>query len=250
METDTIQWPDGAGYSGGRKAETRRVIKPQPTIFNGVWSYARLGRVRPQPLGLVEWAEGEEPPQELLAYCPYGRAGDRLWVREAWRIVGWWDGEPYYLEYKDGTRLEEPGDSAEYDEDRYAKLCQQCTDDCLAAGLQTDEQGLIHIPEGQPVPTRWRSARFMPRWASRITLENTGVRVERVQDITEEGAIAEGMTRNLRSALGYSASVSEEEFNLSQARDTFRLYWDSLNGKRYPWGSNPWVQVVQFAPRT
>jgi hypothetical protein len=80
---------------------------------------------------------------------------------------------------------------------------------------------------------RWRSPFFMPRWVSRILLEITELRAERLQEITEEDAIAEGCP-------------SREETGFDTARYRFHILWDSLNAKRYPWALNPWVWVFAF----
>jgi len=87
---------------------------------------------------------------------------------------------------------------------------------------------------------KWRSPLFMPRWASRITLEITGIRVERLQEITEEDAIAEGMLPEgtLLPNLIHSADNPIEQF---------AQLWDSLNAKRgYSWESNCWVWCISF----
>jgi len=82
---------------------------------------------------------------------------------------------------------------------------------------------------------KWRPSIFMPRWASRITLEITAVRVERLKDITIEDAQAEGVT-----PLGV-------EGDGRRWRAAFRELWDSLNAKRgHGWGANPWVWVISF----
>jgi len=79
---------------------------------------------------------------------------------------------------------------------------------------------------------------FMPRWASRITLEITGIRVERLQEITEEDAIAEGIIETSHALPGGKLTAYGE----------YMLLWDALNAKRgYPWESNPWVWVIEFA---
>ncbi len=93
----------------------------------------------------------------------------------------------------------------------------------------------------------WKPSIFMPRWASRITLEITNIRVERLQEITQDDAFKECMTRELAIQLGLSVSPSEEEFNLTQARRIFIELWNSINAKRgYSWESNPWVWVIEF----
>lgn len=102
---------------------------------------------------------------------------------------------------------------------------------CLVYRADSPQSQATGVHAISDAPTlKWRSARFMPRQASRITLRVTDVRVERVQDISEADAIAEGVTA---PAWG--------------ARDAFRGLWDSLNAKRgYGWDVNPWVSVTTF----
>jgi hypothetical protein len=78
---------------------------------------------------------------------------------------------------------------------------------------------------------KWRPSIFMPRWASRITLEITRVRVERLQDITEKDAISEG--------------VLSSDYDKTY-RYAFSVLWDSINGPKYPWSDNPWVWVIDL----
>ena len=99
------------------------------------------------------------------------------------------------------------------------------------------------------VSTNWRTPIFMPRWASRIPLEITNVRVERLQEIGEADAIAEGV-RELRDGSGTYAG-REGPRNLvtpwETAKEAFADGWDSINAKRgYPWSSNVWVWVIEF----
>ena len=84
----------------------------------------------------------------------------------------------------------------------------------------------------------WKPSIFMPRALSRITLEITGVRVERVQDISEDDAWAEGVEPPMLHP--------DDPGNLDVARATFAALWDSINAARAPWESNPWVWVVEF----
>ena len=85
-------------------------------------------------------------------------------------------------------------------------------------------------------PPKWRPSIYMPRWASRITLEVTSVRVERLQAITEEGAKAEGMGSVLEGTA------------CPRYLQAFEKLWESINGNRpgCDWASSPWVWVVQF----
>lgn len=86
---------------------------------------------------------------------------------------------------------------------------------------------------------KWRPSIFMPRWASRLTLEVTEVRVERVQDISEDDILAEGIQNPIGDLPGFVSPV--------YYRECFERLWDSINAKRgHPWESNPWVWVVEF----
>lgn len=137
--------------------------------------------------------------------CPYGQVGDRPWVRETWcpltHTIG--QNKALILYKSDGQREWVKCSEEEWDKAYYINKAR---------------------------PDTWRSSLFMPRWASRITLEITEVRVERLQEITVEDAEAEG------TAINYRAPLME-----------FRRLWDSLNAKRgYGWDKNPWVWVIEF----
>lgn len=110
---------------------------------------------------------------------------------------------------------------------------------------RADDGAELHATE------RWRSPIYMPRWASRITLRVTAVRVERLQAITEADAHAEGVAAevdaldslaHLRGADACRAVPSRP----GSARDAYRCAWDMINGKTAPWTRNPWVFVIEF----
>jgi len=87
---------------------------------------------------------------------------------------------------------------------------------------------------------KWKPSIFMPRWASRITLEISNVRVERLQEISGKDAVKEGCAQNICEAEllhfgGYK-----------KAQQEFEALWNSINRKKYPWASNPWVWVIEF----
>jgi hypothetical protein len=181
----------------GRKTMTRRVVKPQP-----LEGYIRHAWYSP---GVMGWTPDPDPAALWQTVrSPYGKAGDRLWVKEAWRVGKGYDDAP-------GSAFTSPTVWYEADGD-----------------LPLARVG------------RYRHARFMPRWASRITLEVTGVRVERLQDISEEDARAEGAPCELAvlDSVRLGARASH--------RAGFTRLWDSINGAG-SWDTNPWVWVVEFS---
>lgn len=135
---------------------------------------------------------------------PYAEIGDRLWVRETWQRCL----ECGLTNWREGANSN-------------GTICQHCD-----ASLG-----------------KWKPSIHMPRQRSRITLEVTGVRVQRVQDITHDDAVAEGVrTGNWRKNEG-----KKRHPLWSCAFNRFVILWDSINAKRgYSWESNPWVWVVEF----
>ncbi len=187
----------------GSKTQTRRVIKPQPkgASYGHEQDYSRF-----------IW-EGQGYP--LVLPCPYGRPGDRLWAREAFAI-----------------EARDPGE--------YSTLVWRA--DREAA--HTDQTQLMRphyfLESSWEPDDRWRPSIHMPRWASRITLEVTDVRVERVQDISDLDVLAEGVRDN--------GSYDRSGLTKGAGDRVFRPLWDSINAKRgFGWNTNPWVWVVEFA---
>lgn len=189
----------------GRKTQTRRVIKPQPEYAQRDGRLLRLEEINPDL-----WPTATA---RLLPSCPYGAKGHRLWVRETWAVRSLPSG--LWVEYKaDGDNIPLPGPD-EHD--------------------IRDEGGKVDLARYATPADHWRPSIHMPRWASRIDIEITGVRVERVQDISEEDAIAEGIPPWDRDPNGVVPRIG------------FASLWDSINGERgYGWDANPWVWVVEF----
>ena len=147
--------------------------------------------------------------------CTLGQAGDRLWVRETWQ---------HYQ--NSGQRA---ADFSEHQ--RFAANC----------FYRADESN----PRTKPLSGKWRPSLLMPRWACRLVLPLVSVRVERVQDITEEDAKAEGVERisagpGWECWMGYGPSSS-----CKTARDSFRSLWISIYGQD-SWDANPWVWVAEW----
>ncbi len=168
----------------GRKTQTRRIIKPQPEKDPDGTKYNKSGYWCAIP------GVGAMTPLHYLKHlCPYGKVGDRLWVRETFND---WK-NPYYRTPK-----------------------YKATDENYAGA-------------------KWKSSRFMPKKFARIWLEITGIREERVQDISDKDCVAEGIE--------HCTDLSKME------SDHFRfiVLWDSINAKRgFGWNKNNWVRVIEF----
>lgn len=159
----------------------------------------------------------------LLRHCPYGQIGDRLWVKETW--TGTWAqiGNDVHLAYAaDGS-----------------EGCRGAPDSYV-------------LPKAAARPGFWVTPLFMPRWASRITLEITDMRAQRLQDITEEDAKAEGAAEicdlcgNSPEAEAHWACETDDDPEISH-RAGFRRLWDTINGQRgHGWEVNDWVWVPTF----
>ena len=214
----------------GRKTQTRRVLKPLPrrTIF-----------FDPKTAVLDQF---QEPP-----YAP----GDRLWVREAWRIGAWHGGNATVaVDYCNGPRKEWLDV-----EDGYMlhRLIDQSRADAVKAGMPLRDSCYEYSWSPGRSPCRWRSPIHMPRRASRLTLLVTDVRVQRLQEISEADARAEGI-EPLKSGRGYyDPTVSHDQSRsivrfgqyYSLATHAFSALWDSIHGPD-AWDANPWVAAISF----
>ncbi len=188
---------------GDRKTQTRRILKDQPInpyIENGDW--------------WDETARNVATPMVLKAYV-----GDRIWVRESWRVNGWAT-DVATIVYRASER------------DSYTEMTEQFP----IAGRR-------YIA---PTYDRWRSSLHMPRWVSRMTLIVTDVRVERLQDISEADAVAEGVEVASTDPdwAGYRDYGNDKVMNPT-AKGSYRTLWDSINGAG-AWAVNPWVAAYTF----
>ena len=211
------------------KTQTRRIVKPQPPhscmyYINGDQTTAVC--VGPQNQFVPPFVDRAD----CFVRCPYGQPGDRLWVREAWRYEDWTeDGEPF-IGYRDGER----------------RLCKPTEEWCD----RTQDIWAELSARGSPASDRgFRPSIHMPRWACRTVLEITSVRVERVRDISEADALAEGITSRLvrnttvptRRVFGLGVDGDYAETGRAAFLDLF--YY--INKRADP-GANPWVWVIEF----
>ena len=213
----------------GRKTRTRRVITPQPP--EGV---DRIVVERYVPAIVDKFGELQPGPEIFGAYdlsgewgvrCPYGEPGDRLWVRETWRPDrmrdGEWDCDVFYA--ADGvTRRIDENTISELDGSDWIRP------------KQADRGNVPGI--------------HMPRWASRLLLEVTEIRVERLHEITEDDAQAEGIVFDGRWWLGAPHPIKGHAKVFPTAVQAFQSLWNAINGKRCgcAWDDNPHVWVVGF----
>lgn len=186
----------------GRKTMTRRVIKPQP-VGNADVQFRVAGAVTIAPTG-----------KQLR--CPYGAPGDRLYLKEAWRTLD-------TLDDLRGSEIADKCLAADYPKP-WAPI-QYEADGCRDNWLH------VCTPQhsGAPQPGRYRHAKFMPRWASRITLEVTEARVERLNEISAGDCWAEGIP----------CSPDVDPIH------EFQELWESIYGSG-SWGANPLVWAVGF----
>lgn len=206
MGTESVQ-----GILDGRKTHTRRVMKEPWRVYlpQAVRGDGPLSATRAEP-GLYDAEHNRNgavsvkatsnsrmlgiKPAEFEWVCPYGQVGDHLWVKET-----------------------------------FAKFVKGCPQGVSYRADHLDPKG-----DGPAHPITWRSPLFMPRSLCRLTLEIVSIKVERLQDITDEGALAEGVDRTNTSIPTY-------------AIQRYRKLWDSLNTKRgFPWDANPFVWDISF----
>lgn len=167
--------------------------------------------IKPQPFLAIDgkWyqeAPGSYPQEHKYWKCPYGQPGDRLWVRERFQI-----------------RTPFTGD--------------------LASDI-SNPHVLYYADDNERYRDRdkWKPSIHMPRWASRITLEITGVRVERIQDMNFYDWAADFCPSKLEQERALASFVGQKNMV-----DMAKTFWDSINAKRgFGWDTNPWVWVIEF----
>lgn len=184
----------------GRKTQTRRVVKPQPTKVAGQNGHYA-----------ASYSPSGDERKEIR--CGYGCFGDRLWIRETWASFG------------DSSTITPP-------------MQHQCQVRYAADG-KTEWRPVPNGAKGVfPASLKNRPSIHMPRWASRITLEITGVRIERLHQISESDAEDEGA----------GILMPQHEYldgNPDACRQLFRILWESINGAG-SWNCDPLVWVVNF----
>jgi len=204
----------------GQKTVTRRAVKPQfmsapVDVVDGVPSWDRPANYA----GEVTMNTQRGKP------CPYGKPGDRLWVRETW--------------------LEDPEDDGTWAYTQYMG-CKGSPLSDIPKRFQKPDHCIFRASWKGP-DMLWRPSIHMPRWASRILLEISDVRVERLQDINEDQVLDEGIGDH---RFDCDRPVEPDGYPACSCGsigyiDAFADLWNTING-RGAWDANPWVWVVEF----
>ncbi|WP_275345703.1 hypothetical protein [Klebsiella pneumoniae] len=187
----------------GRKTQTRRPIK---------WKQTRFTEIGEREDGSKwPWSEDAEHACDFWHPCPFGSVGDRIWVRET-----------FSGHYLDDAQIQDIKDGR----DKATDLCEYRAD----------------YPDGYQASDGWTPSIHMPRWASRILLEITDVRVERLNSISQEDAQAEGL-----ELTGWRPTYSDPDSGgeVMTPYDNFAELWSSIYGDE-SWQANPWVWVIEF----
>lgn len=200
----------------GRKTQTRRIVSERH--LNLIDLGSQIGECYPLECGI----DHENSQSYYREHCPFGKPGDRIWVRETYQGP-LFDYEHMESYLEDSSKFEKP-------------------DFC------------IYRADGKPAPEfydaddnlhcGWRPSIHMPRWASRILLEITDVRVEQLNAISEEDARAEGIIDGgcLNCGEPEPCGCANPE---PDATDAFAYLWQSIYGQEN-WNANPWVWVIEF----
>lgn len=206
----------------GTKTQTRRVVKGAPDdwapVRPEVFSPTVVDRHGDEQPGPDAYGAGNEDGSDWVR-CPYGQPGDRLWVRETWMadppVTGDWPSTAFHgCKPRDHSLIPD---------------CYRKPEHCL---YRADGHEDLH---------GWTPGIHMFRWASRITLEVTGTRVERLQDISKADAVAEGI---VETCGGYGLPDGSH-FHAADPRESYWSLWGAINGCGGV-EANPWVWVVEF----
>ncbi|MBK5755057.1 hypothetical protein JKA54_24830 [Klebsiella pneumoniae] len=217
----------------GRKTQTRRIVKGT----DGAVKFCKEWDINGKEVFVVLGEKDHTGMNPVLGAisCPFGAVGDRIWVRETWATLG----------NEDGCCIDWEGNLCKGDERSAARIyrasCEQRPGDYGLWSIPDDAYWKPHTKEHK-FEGAWRPSIHMPRWASRILLEITDVRVERLNSISQEDAQAEGL-----ELTGWRPTYSDPDSGgeVMTPYDNFAELWSSIYGDE-SWKANPWVWVISF----
>lgn len=203
----------------GRKTQTRRITRVQPDSAEFESRFI-IDSTKRSEIGKWCWAEPGvfvNPRRSALFPCPFGEIGDCLWVRETFRV--------HSRATDVATLLYKASEQQSWTQQTHRVPIEKC-----------------HKPA---VVDKWTPSIHMPRWASRIALEITGVRVERLNSINEHDAAAEGVPPAGDLLPDYPGTYLTPKGDFATAEVAFQRLWQSIYGED-SWQANPWVWVIEF----
>jgi hypothetical protein len=197
----------------GQKTQTRRIVKPAPAADQPLQHITtETGLVYARSMERIYF----QNPRRIRWESPVGKPGDRIYVRETWQgpLMSSKEWEDHYFSEADEI-------PAKF---RSPAHCQYAADGGPPPEFMTMDDEIV---------SRWKPSIHMPKWAARIWLEITGVRVERLQQITDADLEREGIQEYIDKGDDHDGTP----------RDTFRKLWETTGGD---WATNPWVWVIDF----
>lgn len=237
----------------GRKTQTRRMLKPQPPNWATFCEQPEMYNAEHRwvPSGLWRWSEPEQTPPRPLRQWPVDEDGSHYWLRLPFAV-----GDVLWVRETWATTIDTAGQS-DWPARPHIALKADLVDKAVIWSADGDWEW--YDGDGfHSGKSYWKPSIHMPRKFSRLTLEVTGVKVERLQDISEADAIAEGATSKpcpqqwAENAIGWSMDWPESEPRegwryvcLHSARFAFANLWNRINGED-AWAANPWVVAVSF----
>lgn len=201
----------------GSKTQLRRVIRPTIRSADSSFELHQQADASWLPLHTFNESSFDKSGYERPIKCPLGQPGDRLWVREAFRVHSR-ASDVATLVYRASTRQ---------------------------SWTQATHRVPVALCDRPAEVEKWTGSNHMPRWASRITLEITRVRVERLQDISEADAVAEGVPPAADLLPDHPGTFLTPKGDFASAAVAFQRLWESIYGND-SWQANPWVWVVEF----
>ncbi|MCH8247043.1 MAG: hypothetical protein IH951_11625 [Bacteroidetes bacterium] len=236
----------------GRKTETRRLVKKvdlelieyicgrhgEDIQLDGS-DLGQAWRSGPEGFGHYIWIKDYLEAGRVRLSAPYGGPGSRIYQKETWQATKW--AHPSYEYPLEGS-----------DVVSFATFVPKSAEDSRGDGYDHMPWHVVYAADGdwgcrEDRDFPWQSPMFMPKWAARAWFEVLDVRVERIQDIDDAGAIAEGIESSTRNSHWGGIMHGSAKVCHARAWRAYQDLWDSINAKNgFPWKNNDWVRVIKY----
>ncbi len=226
------------------KKMTRRIVKPDIIIDQGS-GYVFVDNHKHQ-FDIHTWTD------DIIKLCPYGQIGDVLWIRETTKVGAWLDEDfKIAFDYKASPELKKTPWCEFDDIEKFHRILEKCTNELsklnIDPTIEEDEERFYFSWEPGESPLKWTPSIFMPKEACRIFLEIINIRIERLQEISEQDAISEGVYMDdiEKSRFEMASELLKNKIPSTVAEFCFMNLWGNINGAE-SWDANPWVWVIEF----